>query len=125
MPFFHDDSSVLRAFDLADDIVPLAEESEPLIEHGFLLVIQVIPLGHAIPRLERRSSQSAGGILAGEDWVEAPRSVDLRQCTRPCDPVEARLTAILARRAVGRVAGHVEDGALDGDESWAIGIGAW
>lgn len=79
---------VLRTLDLADNVVPLAEESEPLVQHGLLLVLQVIPLGHAVLRLERRSSQSARGVFAGENWMGALSSATLCRCTRPRNHVE-------------------------------------
>lgn len=46
-------------------------------------------------------------------------------CAGARDPaITAKLTAVLTGWAVGGVARHVEDGALDGDESWTVGVGA-
>lgn len=63
-------SSVRRALDLAFDVVALAEEREPIVEHLLVLVGQVGPIGSALFGLERRLSQSARCVLAGKDWEE-------------------------------------------------------
>lgn len=47
---------VLRAFDLANNVVSLAEEGVPFVQYGLLLVLQVIPLGNTVLGLERRAS---------------------------------------------------------------------
>jgi hypothetical protein len=60
-------SGVSRALDLAFDVVSLAEESEPVIEHFLVLVRQIRPVGSAFFWFERGLSQSAGGVFAGED----------------------------------------------------------
>jgi hypothetical protein len=61
-------SRVRSALDLAFDIVALAEESEPVVEHLLVLVRKIRPIGTALLRLERRLSESARSILAGEDF---------------------------------------------------------
>lgn len=51
----------------------------------------------------------------------------MQTCRRNREPRIGRahrgLTAILARRTVGSVTGDVEDGAFDGYQGWAAGIG--
>jgi hypothetical protein len=69
-------SGVGRTLDLAFDVVSLAEESEPVVEHLFVLVRQIRPVGSAFLGLEGGLPQSAGGVFAGEDcessvWSES------------------------------------------------------
>ena len=61
-------SRVRSALDLAFDVVALAEESEPVIEHLLMLVRKVRPVRTALLRLERRLSESARSVLASEDF---------------------------------------------------------
>lgn len=61
-------SGVGSALDLAFDVVALAEECEPVVEHFLVLVREVRPIGTALLRLERRLPKSARGILASEDF---------------------------------------------------------
>ena len=61
-------SRVRSALDLAFDVVALAEESEPVIEHLLMLVREIRPIRTALLRLQRRLSESARSILAGEDF---------------------------------------------------------
>jgi hypothetical protein len=56
------------ALDLAFDVVALAEESEPVVEHLLVLIGQVRPIRTALLRLERRLSESARSVLASEDF---------------------------------------------------------
>lgn len=55
----HDHHDVFRplqvgsSLDLADDIVTLAKEGQPVIKNLFLLVIEILPVGPAIFRFER------------------------------------------------------------------------
>ena len=65
---FHPSSRVRSALDLAFDVVALAEESEPVVEHLLVLVRKIRPIGTALLRLERRLSESARSVLAGEDF---------------------------------------------------------
>ena len=59
---------VRSAFDLAFDVVALAEEREPVVEHLLVLVREIGPIGTTLLRLERRLSESAGCILASKDF---------------------------------------------------------
>ena len=61
------ESRVRSALDLAFDVVALAEESEPVIEHLLVLIREVGPIRTALLRLEGRLSESARSVLAGED----------------------------------------------------------
>lgn len=65
---FHPSSRVRSALDLAFDVVALAEESEPVVEHFLVLVREIRPIRTALLRLEGGLSQSARGILPGEDF---------------------------------------------------------
>lgn len=53
--------------DLANDVIPLAEESVPLVQHGLVLVFEVCPLGDAVFGLQAGGGKGARGILAGKD----------------------------------------------------------
>jgi hypothetical protein len=64
-------SRIRSALDLAFDIVALAEESEPVVEHLLVLIREVRPIRTALLRLERRLSESARSVLAGEDFTQA------------------------------------------------------
>lgn len=44
---------VCRALDLALDVVALAEESVPVVEHFLVLVREIVPVRTALFRLER------------------------------------------------------------------------
>ena len=59
---------VRSAFDLAFDVIALAEESEPVVEHLLVLIREIRPIGTAFFRFQRGLSESAGCILAGEDF---------------------------------------------------------
>lgn len=59
-------SCVGRALDLAHDVVPLAEEGEPLAQHRLRLVRQIVPVWSAVLGLQRRLRQRAGRIFACE-----------------------------------------------------------
>ena len=61
-------SRVRSALDLAFDVVALAEESEPVVEHLLVLIREIRPIRTALLRLERRLSESARSILPGEDF---------------------------------------------------------
>lgn len=60
-------SGVSRTLDLAFDVVSLAKESEPVVEHFLVLVRQIRPVGPALFGFEGGLPQSAGGVFAGED----------------------------------------------------------
>ena len=62
-------SRVRSALDLAFDVVALAEESEPVVEHLLVLVREVRPIRTTLLRLERRLSESARSVLTSEDFV--------------------------------------------------------
>lgn len=64
-------SRVRSALDLAFNVVALAEEREPVVEHLLVLIREVRPIGTALLRLERRLSESARSVLAGEDLTQA------------------------------------------------------
>ena len=77
MSFFFGNSSeghsaqalcVGSALDLAFDVVALAEESEPVVEHLLVFVREVRPIGTALLRLERRLYEGARSVLASEDF---------------------------------------------------------
>ena len=65
---FHSALCVRSALDLAFDIVALAEESEPVVEHLLVLVREIRPIGTALLRLEGRLSESARSVLSSEDF---------------------------------------------------------
>jgi hypothetical protein len=58
---------VRRPFDNANDAVSLGEEGYPIIQHAFLLIVQVLPLGTDVLGLCRRLGEGPRGILARED----------------------------------------------------------
>lgn len=60
-------SSVRSALHLTDDIIPLAEECKPLIQHLLLLIIEIVPFRHAVFRLERGAREGTRGVLARKD----------------------------------------------------------
>lgn len=60
-------SRVGSALDLAFDVVALAEESEPVVEHLLVLIREVRPIRTALLRLERRLSESARSVFTSED----------------------------------------------------------
>jgi len=60
-------SRVRSALDFAFDVVALAEESEPVVEHLLVFVGQIRPIRTALLGLERRLPESARSILASED----------------------------------------------------------
>lgn len=65
--YFHLISLVVRSIlHLSHDIIPLAEEREPLVQHRLLLVIQVVPIRCAVLGFERRARQSTRGVFSGE-----------------------------------------------------------
>lgn len=49
------------------DVVPLAEEREPLVQHFLLLLAEILPFGPAVFGLEARLGEGARGVAAGED----------------------------------------------------------
>lgn len=55
---------VRGTLNLSNDVVPLAEESEPLVQNGLLLVLEIIPLGDAIFGLEGRGGEGPRGVLS-------------------------------------------------------------
>lgn len=60
-------SEISSPLDHADDIIPLAEKREPVVQHHLLLVAQIAPFRPAILRLERGRGQSTRCVLACED----------------------------------------------------------
>lgn len=62
-------AQVVGAVHDADDVVPLAEEGDPVVQHALLLFVQVLPLGVDVAGLGGRLCQGAGGVLAGEDFL--------------------------------------------------------
>jgi hypothetical protein len=60
--------SVFGTLDLADDVVPLAEEGEPFVQYGLLLVIEIIPLWYTLFGLEGRACEGTRSVLTGEDY---------------------------------------------------------
>ena len=65
--------------DLANDIIPLAEEGIPLIQNGLVLVFKIRPVGDAVFGLQARHCKGARGILASKDYQpSANRSIPSR-----------------------------------------------
>lgn len=60
-------SQVRGTLDLPHDVVPLAEECEPFVQHRLLLLGQIVPVRSAVLRFEGGTGKSARGILASED----------------------------------------------------------
>ena len=59
---------VRSILNLAHNIVALAKEREPFIQHGLLLVIKIIPIGSAVFGLKGGAGQRARGIFSCKDF---------------------------------------------------------
>jgi hypothetical protein len=86
-----------------------------------VLIREVRPIRTALLRLKGRLSESARSILAGKDLTQAILSVAKPGWVRY---VILGHTFVRALRAVCLVAGHIEDGALDGDVGRIVWVGA-
>lgn len=86
--------------DSPHDIIPLAKEFVPIVQHRLLLLVQIVPLGHTILSLQTRTRQRATRILARENMVRATGLIRL-------------------------VLGDVEHGAFYGYVGWFIWVRAW
>ena len=60
---------LLLPLNLANDIIALAEEGEPLSQHGLVLFLEIAPLGHAVLGFEGGGRQRAGRVFACEYCV--------------------------------------------------------
>lgn len=54
---------------LANYIVALAEEGEPVIQRRLLLIVKVGPLRHRVFGFEAGFGKRTGGVLSGKDCV--------------------------------------------------------
>lgn len=116
-------ASVIRStLDLPHDVVSLAEERKPFLQHRLLLILQIIPVGDAVLGFERRTGQGPGRVLSCKYCAHFVSS-------HPRDEAQGeprRLhTMILPAGAVGRVPAHVKDDAFDSHQSWTIWIRAY
>ena len=59
---------IRRPLDPPNDIIPLREKGNPVVERALLLVGQVLPLGADVLGLGRRLAEGARGVVAGEDY---------------------------------------------------------
>ena len=55
-----------RTLDLADDVVPLGEKGDPVVQDALLLVVEVLPLGGHVLGLGGRLGQCPRSVLASE-----------------------------------------------------------
>lgn len=76
---------------LTNDIIPLTEKREPLLQHRLAAILQIVPFWHTFFGLEGGEGEGARRVFAREDVVAAARRV-------------------------GFVLAYVEDGAFDRDE---------
>ena len=110
-------SIVCRILHLSNNVVSLAEEGEPLIQHGLLFVVQIIPIGSAVLWLQRRTCQTPRWVLSCKDWIAVSLSACLSEGGRGH-------TAVLPGSTVCRIPAHVENDSLDSDQCWAVRIRA-
>jgi len=49
------------------NVIPLAKEFVPIVQHSLLLIVQIIPIGHALVCFQRGRGERAGWVLARKD----------------------------------------------------------
>ena len=59
----------IKITDLANDVVSFAEECIPLVQHGLVLVIEIVPFRNAVFGLQAGQGEGARGIFSGKDCI--------------------------------------------------------
>lgn len=118
--FHHSSPSIRRPLDSPHDVVPLAEEREPVIQHFLMLVREVGPVGPAfciyiLINTRRCIRWKAEEEMRSEQKVESrPHTLRFqRRLSQRPRSVFACKDFVRAFGSVGLVAADVEDGALN------------
>ena len=71
---------IIRPLNLAHNVVPLAEEFEPIVQHRLLFFVQIVPVGDAFFGFQGAGGEGAGRVFAGEDCSGVSVRSDAVRC---------------------------------------------